>query len=138
MTVAKTTAKTTVAAAAAPVAEAVKQIEDVVAVQKETIESVVKAGAEAATKGVEKAVSLTKEQVEAEFRLRPLFNVEEQVALLKDPTKIAAWMNGVATFMKSQGRITQKEFDRYSKANYFIEPKFMQMLAERRAAAAKK
>lgn len=83
-------------------------------------------------------LELTKEQVEAEFRLRPLFNVEEQVALLKDPNKIAAWMNGVATFMKNQGRITQKEFDRYSKANYFIEPKFMQMLAERRAAAAKK
>jgi phasin family protein len=46
-------------------ADPVKQIEDVVAVQKETIETVVRAGADAATKGVDKVVALTKEQVEA-------------------------------------------------------------------------
>ena len=46
-------------------ADSVKQMEDVVAVQKETIETVVRAGADAATKGVDKAVAMTKEQVEA-------------------------------------------------------------------------
>ena len=45
--------------------DAVRQMEGVVAVQKETIETVVRAGADAATKGVDKAVSMTKEQVEA-------------------------------------------------------------------------
>jgi len=59
MTTAKTT-KTT-----PPASDAVKQMADVVAVQKETIETVVRAGADAATKGVDKAVSMTKEQVEA-------------------------------------------------------------------------
>jgi phasin family protein len=46
-------------------ADPVKQMEDVVAVHKENIETVVRAGADAATKGVDKAVALTKEQVEA-------------------------------------------------------------------------
>jgi phasin family protein len=46
-------------------AESVKQIEDAVAVHKETIETVVRAGADAATKGVDRAVAMTKEQVEA-------------------------------------------------------------------------
>ncbi len=46
-------------------AESVKQMEDVVSVHKETIETVVRAGADAATKGVDKAVAMTKEQVEA-------------------------------------------------------------------------
>lgn len=45
--------------------DAVRQLEDVVAVQKETIETVVRAGADAATKSVDKAVAMTKEQVEA-------------------------------------------------------------------------
>jgi phasin family protein len=45
--------------------ESLKRIEDVVAVQKESIETVVRAGADAATKGVDKAVAMTKEQVEA-------------------------------------------------------------------------
>ncbi len=59
-----TTAKTA-KAAATPAADTVKQIEEAVAVHKETIESVVKAGADVASKGVDKAVSLTKEQVDA-------------------------------------------------------------------------
>ncbi len=46
-------------------ADSVKRIGDVVAVQKETIETVVRASADAATKGVDKAVAMTKEQVDA-------------------------------------------------------------------------
>jgi len=45
--------------------DSVKRIGDVVAVQKETIETVVRASADAATKGVDKAVAMTKEQVDA-------------------------------------------------------------------------
>jgi phasin family protein len=56
------TAKTAKGASAA---DPVSKFEDVVAVQKETIETVVRAGADAATKGVDKAVAMTKEQVEA-------------------------------------------------------------------------
>ena len=80
-------------------------------------------------------LELTKEQVEMEFKYRPLFDVQQQIALLKNPDKVAAWMNGVAKFMLSQGRITQKEYDRYVASNYNIDPSFMEALAKRRAAA---
>ncbi|HLN22380.1 MAG TPA: phasin family protein [Patescibacteria group bacterium] len=45
--------------------DVVKQIEEAVVVHKATIESVVKAGADVASQGVDKAVSLSKEHVEA-------------------------------------------------------------------------
>jgi len=62
MTAAKTsTAKTS----PTPAADAVKQIEEAVAVHKETIESVVKAGADVASKSLDKVVGLSKEQSEA-------------------------------------------------------------------------
>lgn len=51
--------------AAAPAAEAVKQIEEAVAVQQGTIETVVKAGADVASQSVDKAVALTRDQVDA-------------------------------------------------------------------------
>lgn len=79
-------------------------------------------------------LELTLEQVRMEFAYRPLFNVEEQVTLLKDPAKAAKWMNGVARFMLDQGRISQKEYDRYVAAGYNIDPGFMEKLAEQRAA----
>ena len=80
-------------------------------------------------------LELTKEQVEMEFKYRPLYDINEQIAALDDPTKVAAWMNGVANFLLSQGRIKQKEYDRYVKANYNIDSSFMKKLAERRAKA---
>ena len=79
-------------------------------------------------------LELTKEQVEMEFKYRPLFDVNEQIAALKDPAKAAAWMNGVAKFMLTQGRIKQAEYDGYVKVNYNIDPSFMEALAKRRAA----
>lgn len=82
-------------------------------------------------------LELTREQVEMEFKLRHLYDVNEQVALLQAPDKIAAWMDGVAKFMLEQGRISQKEYERYAKTNYNIDPSFMKKLAERRAAANK-
>lgn len=80
-------------------------------------------------------LELTRDQVEKEFKYRPLYDVNEQVRLLEDPAKTAAWMDGVARFMLTQGRITAKEYDRYVKSNYGIDPSFMKKLAERRAAA---
>jgi phasin family protein len=52
-------------AAKTKAAPAAKQIEDAVAVSKAAIDTVVKAGSEAAGKGYEQAVAMTKEQVEA-------------------------------------------------------------------------
>jgi ABC-type nitrate/sulfonate/bicarbonate transport system substrate-binding protein len=78
-------------------------------------------------------LELGKDMVAQEFKLRPLFNVKEQVELLTSPDKAAKWMQGVAQFLLSQGRITQQEFDKYVKANCYIEPKFMKMLEEKQA-----
>ena len=58
------TAKTS-KAAATPAADTEKQIVEVVAVHQETLEKVVKAGAEVAANGVDKALALTKDHVEA-------------------------------------------------------------------------
>ena len=82
-------------------------------------------------------MELTKEQVAMEFKYRPLFTVEEQIQAMKDKDKMPAWMNGVAKFLLSQGRINEKEYDRYVKANYNIDPTFMEKLAAKRAAAKK-
>ncbi|MTJ83119.1 MAG: phasin family protein [Telmatospirillum sp.] len=54
-----------VKSAATPAADTAKQIEEAVAVHQETIETVVKAGADVATQGVQKAVALSKDHVEA-------------------------------------------------------------------------
>lgn len=59
-----TTTKT-VKSAATPAADTVKQIEEAVVAQQETIETVVKASADVAGKSVDKAVALTKDHVEA-------------------------------------------------------------------------
>ncbi|HIJ37394.1 MAG TPA: phasin family protein [Rhodospirillaceae bacterium] len=59
------TVSKTVKTVAAPALDAVKQIEEAVAVHAESLENVVKAGAEVATKNVDKAITYTKEQVNA-------------------------------------------------------------------------
>lgn len=82
-------------------------------------------------------MELSKEMVNLEFKLRPMFSVQEELDILTNPDKLAKWMDGVARFMLDQGRITKKEYDRYVKSNYGINPKFMKMLVEKRAAAAK-
>lgn len=79
-------------------------------------------------------LEITPEMVKKEFSERPLYDVTEQVEILEDPNKMGKWLNGVAQFMLEQGRITQKDFDRYVKSNYMIDPSFMKKLAERRAA----
>ncbi|WP_428561583.1 MAG: ABC transporter substrate-binding protein [Solidesulfovibrio sp. DCME] len=78
-------------------------------------------------------LELNKEMVAQEFKLRPLFDVKEQVALLTDPGKAATWMRGVAQFLLNQGRITQKEFDKYVQANCYIDASFMKALEAKKA-----
>lgn len=56
---------TTTKTKSAPAADAVKQIQDAVAAQQATIDSVVKAGSDAAGQNVDKAVAFTRDQVEA-------------------------------------------------------------------------
>ena len=55
----------------ATVIDPASQVGNAIAVQKDTIETVVKAGTEAAVKSVDKAVSLSKEQVDAAMREVP-------------------------------------------------------------------
>lgn len=57
------TAKKAASAAAAP-AEAMEPVEDAMAASKETIETVMQAGTQAATKGYEQAVAIAQEQVD--------------------------------------------------------------------------
>lgn len=78
-------------------------------------------------------LDLPKEAAAKEFQLRPLFDVKEQIEVLTNPDKAAKWMTGIAQFFVDQKRIKPEEMDKYLKANCFIEPKFMKMLAERRA-----
>lgn len=80
-------------------------------------------------------LELNAEQVKLEFKYRPLFNVDEQIAAMEDPQQLHAWIKGVANFMLSQGRITQKEYDRYVKSNFNIDPSFMKKLKQVRATS---
>lgn len=122
----KTAAKTSTAASAAaasaavtaPVAEAVKQIEEAVAVHKETIENVVKAGADAATKSVEKAVTLTKEQVDAAAKANTAAfqGYEDLLAFSKDNVDAlvrssSILMRGMQDLSKSVISLTQAQID---------------------------
>ncbi|HVI51266.1 MAG TPA: phasin family protein [Candidatus Sulfotelmatobacter sp.] len=101
-----------------PAADAVKQIEEVVAVHKETIESVVKAGADVASKGVDKAVSLTKEHVDAAAKAHSAafqgyedilsFSKDNIDALVKSSSILA---RGLQDLSKSLVTLTQAQID---------------------------
>jgi ABC-type nitrate/sulfonate/bicarbonate transport system substrate-binding protein len=75
-------------------------------------------------------LELTAEQVELEFKYRPLFTPAEQVELLTNPAKVPAWLDGAARFLLEQGRISQEEYDKYKSNNYFIDASFVKKLAE--------
>ncbi len=81
------TAKTAKSASA----DTAKNFEDVVSVQKETIETVVRAGADAATKGVDRAVAMTKEQVEAAVKAGQIAfkNYEDMLQFSKENVEAA-------------------------------------------------
>jgi len=112
------TAPKTVKPTATPAADAVKQIEEAVAVHKETIESVVKAGADAASQSVDKAVSLTKEHVDAAAKAHSAafqgyedilsFSKDNIDALVKSSTILA---RGLQDLSKSIVSLTQAQID---------------------------
>lgn len=79
-------------------------------------------------------LELTREQVEMEFKYRPLYTVSEQIDALENPAKMSTWMKDVADFMFSQGRITKKEYDRYVQANFNIDSSYMRKLQALRAS----
>lgn len=79
-------------------------------------------------------LELTADMVAKEFAYRPIFEIDEQIEALENPEKMAVWMRGVADFLLSQKRISQKEYDRYVDANFHIDSSFMKQLKEARAA----
>ena len=106
------------AAVVAPVAEAVKQIEEAVAVHKETIESVVKASADVASQSVDKAVSITKDHVDAAAKAHSAafqgyedilsFSKDNLDALVKSSSILA---RGLQDLSKSIVSLTQAQID---------------------------
>lgn len=94
-----------------------KTVEEAVAVTKETIETVVKAGADAANKGYEQAAAMTKEQVETAAKMGSAafkgyedvvqFNKENVDAFLKSGSIMARGVQDVSKtlFGLAQGAI---------------------------------
>ncbi len=73
------------------------QVEAAVAASKETVETVVKAGAEVATKGVEKAVAMSQEQVAAAVKAggEAFKNYEDVVTYNKENVDAVVKANGI-------------------------------------------
>ena len=63
-----------------------------------------------------------------EFALRPLFSVDKQVELMKDPNQLPAWIAGVANFFKAQGTYKDKDIETLQQKNFGIDPSFMATL----------
>ena len=83
----------------------------------------------------ENGVTLSESALAQEFKLRPLFNTQEQIALFakKDGTStVEKWMTDLADFFVAQGRITPQEKEKFIKGNY-IDDKFLKMVAEKEA-----
>jgi phasin family protein len=100
------------------IAEAAKPIEDAVAFGKETLESVVKASADAANKGYEKVVAMTKENVEAAVKAGSTafkgyedviaFNKENVDAFVRASTILAkGWQDASKSFFS----MSQESFE---------------------------
>ncbi len=112
------TIKKTTAAAAAAATAAATQIDEAVAAGTQTIETAVKASAEAVNKGYERAVSITKENVEAAVKAGStafkgyedviLFNKENVDAVVKSST---IFVKGFQDVSKSIFALTQLSFE---------------------------
>ncbi|MBF0372533.1 MAG: phasin family protein [Alphaproteobacteria bacterium] len=91
-----------------------KSVEEAVAVTQETIETVVKAGTEAASKGYEQAAAMTKDQVEAAAKMGSAafkgyedvvqFNKENVDALLKSGSIMARGVQDVSKTLFGMAR----------------------------------
>jgi ABC-type nitrate/sulfonate/bicarbonate transport system substrate-binding protein len=73
-------------------------------------------------------LQLPKELLKNEFTLRPLFPVDKQVELMKDPKQLAAWVAGIANFFKAQGTYKEKDVEILQQKNFGIDPSFMATL----------
>ncbi len=95
---------------AAAAKAATDTVEAAVAAGKETVESVVKAGTEAATKGVEKAVAVSQEQVAAAVKAgsEAFKNYEEVIAFGKD--NVDAMVKANALFVKGVQDLNKEIF----------------------------
>lgn len=82
-------------------------------------------------------MELDKSLVAKEFELRPLLDVDEQIKAMEDPNQTKKWMSQIAQFLVDQGQLTAADKQKYESGNY-IEPKFMKMLADKRAKAQQK
>lgn len=82
-------------------------------------------------------LELGKDLVAKDLALRPLLDVNEQIKALEDPTKARKSMSEITQFLVDQGQLTADDKAKYENGN-FIEPKFMKMLAEKRAKAQQK
>jgi len=98
------------AAKKAAAAKATEPVEAAVAAGKETVETVVKAGTDAATKGVEKTVAMSQEQVAAAVKAgsEAFKNYEEVVAFNKD--NLDAVMKANAVFVKGLQDLNKEFF----------------------------
>ena len=77
-------------------------------------------------------LDLGKELVSNDLKLRPLLDVNEQIKALEDPTIAKKSMTEITQFLVEQGQLTAADKAKYENGN-FVEPKFMKMLAEKRA-----
>ena len=115
----------------ATVIDPASQVGNAIAVQKETIETVVKAGTEAAVKSVDKAVSLSKEQVDAAMRAGAVAvkGVEDLVRFGRD--NVDAWV--------ASGSIVARGFQDISKSFVaFAQESFEESVAAGKAIASAK
>lgn len=89
----------------------------------------------------EHGLELSDQAIEQEFKLRPLYDTMEQLALYaKDPTtgrsKVEQWFAGLADFFVSQGRITAAEKEKLLQSN-FLSDKILKMVAQMEAGGGK-
>ena len=73
-------------------------------------------------------LKLPAELLKYEFELRPLFSVDEQVKLLKDPEGAQKWAAEFVNFFVSQGTLKQKDVDKLQKVNFGVDPAYMEMV----------
>lgn len=81
----------------------------------------------------EGGVEISDEGASAEFKLRPTFTLEEQVAMMArdgGASQVDGWMTQIAEFMTSVGTIPQAP-----EAETYIEPAYMQAVADNQELA---
>ncbi|OYR22993.1 ABC transporter substrate-binding protein [Brucella thiophenivorans] len=76
----------------------------------------------------EGGVEVSDDAAKAEFALRPIFDLAEQIELLDragGPSKVDSWLTSIGAFMKDVGTITDNPA-----AEKYIDPRFLQMVKD--------